>query len=165
MILIGHDGSEDSKAAIEQAAKLFPGQRAIVLTVWQRFIDTMARAGAGMVIALDLDEMDSATEKAAAETAQAGAELARQGGLDASSKTAVVATTVGEAILEAAAQARADAIVCGSHGRSELRSLMLGSVSRQLLHNAEIPLVVVPSPAVAAARAERRQRMEHKPAA
>ena len=42
---------------------------------------------------------------------------------------------------------------------------MLGSVSRQLLHNAEIPLVVVPSPAVAAARAERRQRMEHKPAA
>ncbi|WP_249021700.1 universal stress protein [Conexibacter sp. S30A1] len=165
MILIGHDGSEDSKAAIEQAAKLFPGQQAIVLTVWQRFIDTMARAGAGMAIALDLDEMDSATEKSAAEAAQAGAELARQAGLDATPQTAVVTTTVGEAILGAAAQAHADAIVCGSHGRSELRSLMLGSVSRQLLHHAEIPVVVVPSPAVATARAERRRRMEHKPAA
>ena len=161
MILIGYDGSEDSTAAVAQAARLFPGQSATVLTVWQRFIDTMARAGAGMAIALDLDEMDAATERSATETAQAGADLARQAGLDASPRTAVVKTTVGEAILRAAAAVGAEALVCGSHGRSELRSLMLGSVSRQLLHHAEVPVVVVPSPAVAAARAEHRARMEH----
>jgi nucleotide-binding universal stress UspA family protein len=157
MILIGYDGSEDSKAAIEQAGQLFPGQRATVLTVWQRFIDTMARAGAGMAVALDLDEIDTATERSASETAQAGVELARQAGLDATAQTAVVKTTVGAAILAAAAKVGATAVVCGSHGRSELRSLMLGSVSRQLLHHAEIPVVVVPSPAVVAARAAHRR--------
>lgn len=161
MILIGYDGSEDSKAAVAQAAKLFPGQSATVLTVWQRFIDTMARAGAGMAIAVDLDEMDTATERSATETAQAGAQLASEAGLDASPQTAVVTSTVGEAILHAAAAVRAEALVCGSHGRSELRSLMLGSVSRQLLHHAEVPVVVVPSPAVVAARAEHRARARH----
>jgi hypothetical protein len=39
MILICFDGSADPRAAVEQAARLFPGQRAVVLTVWEPFTD------------------------------------------------------------------------------------------------------------------------------
>ena len=160
MILIAYDGSEDSKAAITQAGKLFQGEGVTVLTVWQRFIDTVARTGGNITVALDFDAMDADAERAATQTAQAGSELALEAGMEARPRTAVVNTTVADAILAAAADARADAVVCGSHGHAGLRSLMLGSVSRRLLHHAEIPVVVVPSPAVVAARAEHRARMQ-----
>ena len=72
MILIAYDGSDDAKAAIEHAGKLFPGEQATVLNVWHRFIDTMARAGAGMGVIVDYDEIDKDSEKAAGETAAGG---------------------------------------------------------------------------------------------
>jgi hypothetical protein len=34
MILICYDASDDAKAAIDEASKLFNGQKATVLTVW-----------------------------------------------------------------------------------------------------------------------------------
>jgi hypothetical protein len=46
MILISYDGSADAQAAIERAARLMPGAEATILTVWETFIDSMARNGA-----------------------------------------------------------------------------------------------------------------------
>jgi nucleotide-binding universal stress UspA family protein len=154
VILIAYDGSDDAKAAIELAGKLFPGQTVTVLCVWQRFIDTMARVGGGYSIVLDYDEIDVEAEKGAREQAEAGATLARQAGLDATARTAVVDSTVADAILAEAAAAEASAVVCGSRGYSGVKSLMLGSTSHHVLQHADLPVVVVPSPAVAAARAE-----------
>ncbi len=160
MILIAYDGSDDAKAAIEQTARLFPGQQLTVLNVWQRFIDTMARVGGGLGVVVDYDEIDGDAEKAAREKAEEGAALAREAGLDAVARTAVVESNVAEAILNEAALLGADAVISGSRGLTRVKSLMLGSVSNGLLHNADLPVVVVPSPAVAKARAEHRASLE-----
>jgi nucleotide-binding universal stress UspA family protein len=159
VILIAYDGSDDAKAALETAGKLFPGQQVTILNVWQRFIDTMARTGAGFGVIVDYDEIDSEAENAAREKAEEGVALAKESGLDASAETAVVDTTVADAILNAATQAAASAIVCGSRGHSGVKSLILGSVSNHILQHADLPVVVVPSPAVAQARAEHLQSL------
>ena len=156
MILIAYDGSEDAKAAIQHAAKLFPGETAAVLTVWERFIDTMTRVGGGINLVVDYDQIDADAEKAAREKAQEGAQFAADAGLDATARTTVVETTVADAILSDAAAVEASAVVCGSRGFSGIKSLMLGSTSHHVLQHADLPVVVVPSPAVARARAEHR---------
>ena len=46
MILICYDGSPDSRAAINSAGQLMPGETATVLTVWEPFLDILTRTGA-----------------------------------------------------------------------------------------------------------------------
>jgi nucleotide-binding universal stress UspA family protein len=156
VILIAYDGSADSRAAIEQAAKLFPGQPATVLTVWQRFIDTMAKAGGGIDVVVDYEKIDNDAQKGAQSKATEGAELAAARGLEASGRTAVIDSTVADAILNAAAAIGADTIVLGSRGLTGIKSLILGSVSHAVLQHADRTVVVVPSPEVAKDRAEHR---------
>ena len=159
MILIAYDGSADAKAAIEHAGRLFAGEQVTVLTVWQRFIDTMARVGGGLGVVVDFDEIDKDSEDSAQAKAQEGAGLAREAGLDARARTAVVESTVADAILNTADAVAASAVVCGSRGFTGVKSLMLGSVSHHVLQHADLPVVVVPSPAVARARAEHRRSL------
>ncbi|WP_374986992.1 universal stress protein [Streptomyces fradiae] len=40
---------------------------------------------------------------------------------------------------------RAELLVVGSHGRTGLKRLVLGSVSAQVLHSADCPVVVLPT--------------------
>lgn len=49
-----------------------------------------------------------------------------------------------EAILKAAKRYRCDGIVMGSHGRSGVRRLLLGSQTQKVLASAKVPVVVVP---------------------
>jgi nucleotide-binding universal stress UspA family protein len=159
LVLIAYDGSADAKAAISEAAKLFPGETVTVLTGWHRFIDTMARMGGGVGVIVDYDEVDKATESSAQEQAAEGAKLAADAGLQASAHAAVVETTLAETILSEAAAAGAQAVVCGSRGYTGVKSLMLGSVSTHVLQHADVPVIVVPSPEVAAARAAHRREL------
>lgn len=46
-------------------------------------------------------------------------------------------------ILDATKAADADLIVMGSRGLSELKGLLLGSVSDKVLHHAEVPILIV----------------------
>ena len=48
------------------------------------------------------------------------------------------------AILKTAAEYGADIVVMGSHGRSGLGKLIMGSVAENVLHNSKVPLLVVP---------------------
>jgi nucleotide-binding universal stress UspA family protein len=156
VILIAYDGSDDSKEAVAQAASLFPGDAAVVLTVWQRYIDTMTRAGIaiGAPTVIDLDEVDDATESSARDSARAGAATATGLGLDAKGETVVVTTTVADSLIREASRIDARAIVIGSRGLTGIKSALLGSVSQAVLHHADRPVVVVPSPTVAAERAQ-----------
>lgn len=156
MILIAYDGSDDATAAIEQAGKLFPGESAIVLTAWQRFVATLAGVGAGMGVLVDYTEIDNDMEERAEATAKDGVRFANEAGLQAEPRTAVVVYTTADTVLAEAAAVEASAIVCGSRGHSALKSLLLGSVSHNILQHADIPVVVVPSPTVAKARADHR---------
>ena len=156
MILIAYDGSEDAREAIAGAAKLFPSQHATIVTVWQRFVETMAGTGAGIAVVLDYDQLDLAAEQAAHEKATEGAQVAEEAGLQATPRAAVAVGRLAETILYVAAELDADAVVMGSRGLGGVKSLVLGSVSHAVLQHADRPVVVVPSPEIAKERARRR---------
>jgi nucleotide-binding universal stress UspA family protein len=52
-----------------------------------------------------------------------------------------------EAILTAAAELKADLIVMGTHGRTGVRRLVLGSVAEEVLRKAPCPVLTVKGPA------------------
>jgi nucleotide-binding universal stress UspA family protein len=156
MILICYDGSPDSKAAVEHAAELFTDESATVLTVWQPFIELIARTtvGFGMVPAIpDADEIDAASRKSAEQTAGEGVELARKLSMKAEARTCEQTSTTARTILAQADKVGARAIVMGSRGLTGVKSLLLGSVSHEAIQHADRTVVVVPSPEVAASRA------------
>lgn len=157
MILIGYDGSPDAQAAIERAGKLFAGQPATVLSVWEPFVDVMARTGVGLAFTAlgNIEEIDNASEKAAGERAQEGAERACKAGLDAKARTGARGVTIAESILDAADEVDADAIVLGTRGLTGLKSVVLGSVSHAVLTHSDRAVLVVPPPKVASERAAR----------
>ncbi len=59
---------------------------------------------------------------------------------------------IAAAILSVADDVDAKAIVLGTRGRGGVTSMMLGSVSRAVLHHADRPVLVVPSPDACAQR-------------
>ncbi len=158
MILIGYDGSEDAKAAIEHAGSLFAGQTAVVLTVWEPFTEMLARTPAAMSMAAgieDTEEIDEAGRRTAEQTAEEGVGLARAAGLEASSRVRPREGSVAQAVLEEADKADASAVVLGSRGLGGIGSLLLGSVSHAVLQHADRAVVVIPSPKVARSRSEK----------
>jgi nucleotide-binding universal stress UspA family protein len=162
MILIAYDGSDDAKAAIEHAASLMPGQSALVVTVWEPYIQMLTRypAPGALLAADDLGEIDDASRNAADDTAEEGAALARSHGLETGSCAVAREDSIAETLLCEGDRANASAIVVGSRGLGGLGSLLLGSVSHALIQHADRPVVVVPSPKVARKRNERRRTLD-----
>lgn len=155
MILICYDGSDDAKAAIDQAGKLLGGQPATVLTVWQPFAEVLAETPLGVGIAPgvpNIEEADHASRAAADRLAAEGAELARQAGFNAQPRESTRLQTTAHAILAEAEACGASAIVMGSRGLTGVKSLLLGSVSHEVLQRADRTVIVVPSSAVADSR-------------
>ena len=65
-------------------------------------------------------------------------------------------TTIAEAIFSEADEVGGRAIVLGTCGLAEIKSLWLGSVSHAVLQHADRPVIVAPSPEVAHERATHR---------
>jgi nucleotide-binding universal stress UspA family protein len=145
-VLIGYDGSAHADHAIDEAARLFPGANALVMTAW-RSVRDVAHAGRAAlpedVVEKATTEMDEVAEAAAKATAQAGAERAHAAGLNASPQVACVEGSVAEAILKAADEHDVMTVVLGSRGRSGFRSALLGSVSNTVVQHSAKPVVVV----------------------
>lgn len=161
MILICYDGSDDAKAAVDEAGKLFGGEKATVLTVWQPLAEILATTTLGWGIApgvTDTQTADDATRAAAQRLAEEGAELARQAGFEAQPRESAQLDTIANAILDEAEAVEASAIMMGSRGLTGLKSLLLGSVSHAVLQRADRTVIVVPSPAVASSRKRRHDQ-------
>ena len=159
MILLCYDGSPDANSAIDHAAELLHDEPVTILTVWEPFIDVMARSGGafGMgSMTLDVAEIDEANEQSAHTQAQEGVERAKALGLNAQPRARAQITTVADAILAEAEELDAKAIMLGTRGLTGVKSLLLGSVSHAVLQHTLRPVIVVPSAEVARARAAGR---------
>ena len=136
-ILIAYDGSDFAKAAIEQAAvQLKNGRRAIVLTVWQLYSGGFA-AAVGVVPG----GMRAEVERDARQVAEEGAKLAEEAGFDAE---AVIETgdSVWRRIVDSADERDADIVVMGSHGRTGLSHLVMGSVAERVASHTHRPVLI-----------------------
>jgi nucleotide-binding universal stress UspA family protein len=67
-------------------------------------------------------------------------------------ETVVSKGEFGDTILETATKLNADIIVMGTHSRSGLEKILVGSVAENVLHHSSIPLFIVPT----------RSHKEHK---
>jgi nucleotide-binding universal stress UspA family protein len=160
LVLLCYDGSADAKSAIDHAGGLLNSTPAVVLSVWEPFIDVLARTGLALgygAPGFDGEEVDAASERSATALAEEGAARAREVGLDAEPRTTSRDGSVAGAILDIAEELNADAIVLGTRGLTGVKSLLLGSVSHALLQQADRPVIVVPSPEVTEARAQHRR--------
>ena len=149
-VLICYDRSDDARRAIETAAALFPGRKAIVMHVWSP-VAVVAAAYGGMVALPAYDDQE--LQQAALKISDEGVALAIEAGLEASPES-VECTYQGtwHAIIDVADEYEAAVIVLGARGLSTFKSFVLGSVSHGVAQHSHRPVLVVP-PAVRSDRA------------
>jgi nucleotide-binding universal stress UspA family protein len=149
-VVIGYDGSDHARAAIASAGRLLAGREAIVVHAWESMVRHSLAGRAIAAFPNDevravVGDVDEHFREQAAAIAAEGATLAREHGLQARPELAEADGPAWRGLLAAARTASAAAVITGSRGRGELASTVLGSVSSGLVHNADLPVLVVPA--------------------
>ena len=137
-IVVGVDGSEPSTAALRFAVEEAALRKATlrVVSAWQ--VPPAVYAGG---VAPPTDALD-VFEAAAHEIVDAAVAEAKrlQPGVECSSE--VVAGAPASALIDECRDAVL--VVLGNRGRGGFSSLLLGSVSQQVVHHASCPVVIIP---------------------
>ena len=138
-VIFAYDGSELAKLAIKEAARqLGTGRDALAITVWQPF-----DVGFVPVAGLQLDAKQVAEVRKAAEyTAADGASLAEQAGFHARS-SAIEAAPTWKGIVKVGEEHDCSLIVLGSHGRTGLASVLIGSVAEAVAAHSPRSVLIV----------------------
>jgi nucleotide-binding universal stress UspA family protein len=150
-VLIAYDGSDLAKAAVREAAELFPGRPAVVATVWEPglaaalFPDPAGPLGETALTPdpATIETLDRVQREHASSVAAEGAELAGSLGFAAEPRVVPDALDVADTLIDIARERGAAVVVVGSHGISGLRSRLLGGVSRKLLAHCDRPVLVI----------------------
>jgi len=139
-IMVPFDFSTAADSALAWAADLHKATGAapiqIVHAISARPIGT-----AGAIVEPLLPNEDEIAGLEAKMVAAASAQGAR-----ATAKVLVKLSEVGDIILDAARRTGAELIVMGTHGRTGVRRLLLGSVAEHVLRHADCPVVTVHAP-------------------
>lgn len=145
-VLIGYDGSPSAADAITLAASVLGARPVIVVSVWSPApVETVgygATADFSVAAPAYFSDVDSTIEKRARETAEQGAKLVREHGLEAEARAAQ-GSSAWRGIVDAAEAVDAAVVVVGARGLSGLKSALFGSTSKGVLHHAGRPVLVV----------------------
>ncbi len=137
--MVGYDGSETSKLAVEYAIERVRGAgRLFIVHAYELPHDFLGHPNYEAL----LHEHQAHARAVLESLPHAHDQLA-----SVRYETELIGGPAAPAIADVARVRGADEIVIGSRGRGRVRAL-LGSVSHELLHIAERPVVVIPSAAV-----------------
>jgi nucleotide-binding universal stress UspA family protein len=152
-VVVGYDGSAASDQAVREAGRLLSGRPALVVVVWKHGLGfellELPAATVGMpATTLDVRsalEIDRELAESAERLARQGAAAARAAGLDADGLAVAddPDVSIADSIVRVARERDAQAIVVGAHDQGVISEVLLGSTSRDVVHRADRPVVVV----------------------
>lgn len=140
-ILLATDGSAASEHAAQLAVSLARQHGAELTALF--VVDPYPYLGIGEANPVGFDAYMAAAREQAAKAHAHVSELARKGG-SAVKVDAVLVEDVAviEGVLEAIKERRSDLVVIGSHGRTGIARLMLGSVAAKVVAQSPVPVLV-----------------------
>lgn len=141
-ILVPVDGSSTSEVAVGKATELARAFGSTVTVIY--VIDPYPFTGVGTDFAYGQAEYLSAATAEAHAAVHAAKEAFANAGTTVDTSV-IEAHTAWRGIVEAGNSLQADLIVMGSHGRSGLEKLVLGSVAQAVLSHTKLPVLVVRS--------------------
>jgi nucleotide-binding universal stress UspA family protein len=146
-VVIGYDGTDEAKRAVDAAARVLFADCALIVHVWHDPASPLVAAPAAAPPALPTPEQEAQVERAAREVAEEGADLARAAGMDAmiAIRRGGGAGEVARVLHDVAEAYSADLVVVGHRHASRLESAVLGSVSTSAVRDERRPVLVVPA--------------------
>jgi nucleotide-binding universal stress UspA family protein len=133
-ILVGLDGSADSRTALRHAVTLARDQNA-KLTLLTVVPHQASPVGPGVAPPLETAESHNEIIK----------EALKEIPNDIGVTTRLEHGEIAETLLKAVAKDDYDLLVMGSHGHSRVHRALLGSVSEKVLHKAAVPVLMLRS--------------------
>jgi len=155
-ILIGYDGSADAEHAITTLAAVAPGAPVTILYAYESLQTLITHQWVMGATQSALDLADREEHSSAQNIVESGAQLATAAGLRPQTQVVRGEAPVWATILSVADDLDASLIVAGSRGRHGLATVLLGDVAHALAQHAHRPVLLVPSPALGAARTTAR---------
>jgi nucleotide-binding universal stress UspA family protein len=134
-IVVGYDGSDCGKAALDEALKL-------AASFGDKVVVVFGYAPPGLWGGEIVEHAEAVEELGQKVMAEAKSQAASSG---VPTETALVAKKPSEALVEVADERGARMIVVGSYGDPPLKGAILGSTPYRLLHTAAVPVLVVPA--------------------
>ena len=139
-ILVPVDGSETSYAAVAQAAELAKAFGGKITVVQVLALDPYIAAE--YISATQTNDLIERARTSVLKTLEEAAAKFSDLGIPVEAKL-LEGQVVHREIIKEAESSKADLIVIGSHGRTGLKRLFLGSVAQSVLGEAHIPVLVV----------------------
>jgi nucleotide-binding universal stress UspA family protein len=139
-ILVGIDFSDSSAGAMYHALALAEKLDAVLhlVHIAPAEANLAVPTDVGMGMPAEFEDAKRSREQLEHLRARLGAKIAVE-----------VHLRMGDAVqglLQAVTELRPDMVVIGSHGRSAVMRILLGSVSTQIIHQCPVPVLVVPAP-------------------
>ena len=139
-LLIPIDGSPRARKALK-AGIAFAKEVGAKVTAYHALEIIPAYYGEGFIPPAALEPVEAAARQQAKKYLDEATRIAGTAGVACESRLSQPAT-VYEGIIQAAKKNKCDVIFMASHGRGEIASLVLGSVTVKVLAHSKIPVVV-----------------------
>jgi len=136
-IVLGYDGQEGSQVALRTAVSIAAAYKCSLV---------VAFGYAPVAMGGEVADISATVEDLGTKITNEALQKAKEIDASVEVKTELVNDRPADAILRAADQYDARAIVVGAAGRGPISGALLGSVTYQVVHRSKRPVVVVPHP-------------------